>query len=89
MSFELSSVYEGHSGSILSLIQLKSENIASGSKDCTVRFWNKDGNSVKLLKGHTDTVSSIVQLKNGRVASSSFDKTIKIWYLDGSFQRYF
>lgn len=87
MSFVLSSTLNGHSGPILSLIQLKSENIVSASKDGTIKFWTGEEKCIKTLKGHSKGTTSVIQLKNGRVASSGFDKSIKIWYLDGTFQR--
>lgn len=55
--------------------------IASGSKDNTIRIWEKEsGDSLKTLVGHSMGVHSVSFSPDGtRIASGSSDWTIRIW----------
>ena len=74
----------GHKNTIRSLDTLSSGLFISGSDDCTIRVWGKDGNPVKILKGvHTGTVSALVtsegENSEGSICSVSWDKSLKIF----------
>lgn len=55
--------------------------MASGSKDNTIRIWEKEsGDSLKTLVGHSMAVHSVSFSPDGtRIASRSSDWTIRIW----------
>lgn len=55
--------------------------IASGSKDDTIKIWEKEsGDSLKTLVGHRLQVNSVSFSPDGaRIASGSADWTIRIW----------
>ena len=66
--------------SVMSVVKLSGEKIASGSLDKTIKIWNPNtGECLLTLEEHTDVVESIVKLSDGNIASCSWDKTIKIW----------
>ncbi len=60
------------------------KQLASASKDGTIKIWSINGKEVQTLKGHNNYTSSVVFSPNGKyLASASWDKTIKIWSSDG------
>ena len=63
-----------------SLAVLANGDLASGSRDNTIRVWSSDtGECKQVLKGHTDAVYSLAVLANGDLASGSCDNTIRVW----------
>ena len=54
--------------------------LASGSRDSTIKLWNKNtGNLLRTLSGHGDAVLSVAFDANDMLASGSEDRTIKLW----------
>jgi WD40 repeat protein len=74
-------VLAGHTKSICCLVKLSNGNIASCSKDSSIKIWdaNDNFNNIHTLQGHQDSVNSLIELSNGDIASCSDDRTIKIW----------
>jgi WD40 repeat protein len=86
-------ILNGNSGPANCEIQLTDGNIASGSRDNTIKIWNLEngtfemrnpttGECVKTLSGHTDTRCLVVQLTDSHLASGLGDITAKIWDLE-------
>jgi WD40 repeat protein len=69
----------GHIKGLVTLIELSDGHLASGSRDHTIKIWDRAGNCINTLKGHTNTVCTLIELLDGNLASSSMDHTIKIW----------
>lgn len=71
----------GHTGRVRAFSYLGNEQLASGSRDATIKIWDLNtGLCVKTLFGHTDYILSLAKLKeNSLIASGSADLTIKIW----------
>ena len=64
-------------------LELRNGQLASGSKDSTIKIWNMaNGKCFKTLQGHSSFVSQLQQLESGELVSSSFDMTIKIWNVE-------
>ncbi|UAW64895.1 NACHT domain-containing protein [Mycoavidus sp. HKI] len=57
------------------------EQIASGSRDCTVRLWDtRSGQLRRTLSGHTGHVLSVAYSPSGeQIASASTDRTVRLW----------
>jgi WD40 repeat protein len=76
----LVSSFIGHTSSVVDLVQLSDELLASSSSGNTVRIWNLTTNSCKFnLTGHTSTVFGLKQITSNILASGSYDYTIKLW----------
>jgi WD40 repeat protein len=80
-----------HTDIIYSIIVIKIEEyelIASGSKDKTIKIWNRfRGNKpLNTLTGHENTVFNLSIIEDRQspiLMSSSFDKTIRLWDIKG------
>jgi WD40 repeat protein len=76
----------GHGSGVTSLAFSKDGSmIASGSRDSTVRLWDRGGKpSRPPMWGHTYEVQSVAFKSDGTViASASADKTVRMWRLAG------
>ena len=51
----------------------------SGSKDSTVRLWDLESGTSRVLTGHTGSVTSLAVLADGRVVSGSKDWSAILW----------
>jgi TPR repeat protein len=75
---------EGHTGGVLTLIELSDGLLASGSYDKTIKIWDRLGNCINNLEGHRGYVCALIELSDGLLASGSEDNTIKIWDRSGN-----
>jgi WD40 repeat protein len=58
------------------------EQLASGSRDGTVRVWDVAGETLQTFKKHTDLVSSVAFSPDGKhLVSGSHDRTLRVWDL--------
>ncbi len=71
----------GHTGTVLSLLQLRDGRLASSSYDNTIRVWKND-KCDKVLTGHTNWVRKVVELTDGQLTSCSGDKIIRLWNMN-------
>ena len=74
--------YTGHSDWVQKAIfHPNAPQIASCSKDKTVKIWNKDsGECMHTLEGHKDWVRDIAYSENGKyLASVASDKKVNLW----------
>lgn len=76
----ITSLY-GHTSNILCICLLQnSDKFLTGSKDQTIRIWNKNKfKSIGVLNGHKGYIFTVKELIDHRVVSGSGDKTIRIW----------
>lgn len=69
-----------HEGTILVVISLPGNRIASGSRDKTVRIWNPDSTiPITILKGHSKEVHSLLYMKERNILISSEEYKIFMW----------
>jgi WD40 repeat protein/tRNA A-37 threonylcarbamoyl transferase component Bud32 len=80
-SFTLRKMCCGHTGAITSLAFASDGRLASGSRDTTVRVWDRQSaQEVSVRRGHYGPVRSVaVQPETGLIFSGSDDITIKAW----------
>ena len=77
----------GHKDAILSLCQIDSGFICSGSRDQTIRIWdilNKENEHRRyqckgLLKGHFDYIFTLLNIHNNQLLSGGRDDRLIIW----------
>jgi len=67
----------GHADSVY-CIQFDAFKIVSGSRDCTIKFWNFQGVCLKTLTGHSGSVLCL-QYNDTYLVSGSSDSTVIIW----------
>jgi WD40 repeat protein len=61
------------------------EMLASGSRDRTVRLWQRDGSAIATLEGHQDFIINVTFSPDSQtIASASADGTVKLWSRDGT-----
>ena len=69
--------FEGHTNTV-TVLASTSDVLVSGSRDYTVRVWDKGG-CLQLLQGHTHIVWALIPLPDDRLASSASDCTVRVW----------
>jgi len=72
---------DGHARQIPALELSPNENvIATGSRDHSIKLWNKDGKLRDTLIGHTADVVALGFSRDGsKLASAGWDNTARIW----------
>lgn len=77
------SVLDGHSARVYCVAQSSEPSlIASGSKDGTIRVWDRRTGDSRVLKKHRGRVTCLSFTPNGRhLISGSWDSTLIIWDL--------
>lgn len=80
-SVQLLQTWIGHDDSIISItFSPNAEQIATASKDKTVKLWSRQGQLLHTLTGHHSWVNSVTFSPNGEmIVTSSDDGTIKLW----------
>ena len=68
----------GHDRSINSIIQLKTNEIITGSDDQKIKVW-KNFTISETLIGHKDYITIIIELNENKICSASSDKKIIVW----------
>ncbi len=68
----------GHDRSINSIIQLKTNEIITGSDDQKIKVW-KNFTISETLIGHKDFITIIIELNENKICSASSDKKIIVW----------
>jgi WD40 repeat protein len=76
----------GHTGSVLSLVNLKKGHMASGSQDSTINIWNYDNQDVvvllKTLRGQFNPIRALILCPDGNLLSlNKYETKINIWNL--------
>jgi WD40 repeat protein len=74
---------EEHSDWVLSVAVDLNGRIVSGSRDKTIRVWDRFEDAtmeVRILKGHEDSVRSVHFSPDGSsIVSGSYDMTVRVW----------
>lgn len=66
----------GHTGGVLD-VSIGQKYIASSSKDCTIRIWDRDtGETLRILREHNGAVNAL-GLKGDRLISAGGDSCLK------------
>ncbi len=85
--------FKGHTGSKISCLSwdARSERLASGSDDNTVRIWNiTNGKELICFAKHQSKINSVAwnPSNSDRLASGSDDKTVRIWDITQEKEQY-
>ena len=71
---------KGHKFCITSFVKISSDEIASSSRDCSIKIWDLTKQTCKkTLKEHNNDVECLILLNPQQLISGSLDKTIKLW----------
>ncbi len=76
-----------HQNSILSLCPLSETTLLSGSRDTTIKVWERQPDKLRLVRTlslHTATVLAIARLSDTLFVSSAADKLIKVSDITGA-----
>ena len=77
--FICTKTFEGHIEKIVSLIQLSSGKIASGSYDNTIRIWNMDSLKEDKIINESGRVFTLLEFEKDKLLAGTSDNVINIW----------
>ena len=80
--FECVKTFEGHSEKIVSLIELSSGQIVSGSYDYTIRIWNANTLKTEKIINEDGRVFSLLEFEKGKLLAGTSNNVINLWDLD-------
>ncbi|KAL0387471.1 UNVERIFIED_CONTAM: Zinc finger CCCH domain-containing protein 17 [Sesamum radiatum] len=79
LAVEAAEMLKGHHGAVTSLVVGSNHRLYSGSRDCTIRVWDRQNlQCLHTLYRHTRDVTAIICWDN-YLLSASLDNTLKIW----------
>ena len=76
--------FKGHKEKIVSLLQLSSGRIASGSYDNTIRIWDIDSVTEDCVIHETGRVFALLEYERDKLLSGTSDNVINLWDLRSS-----
>ena len=84
---ELSATLEGHSQSVLGLVECAPGVIASVSRDRTLRYWDlASQRCIRSIAAHEAAVLSLHRLPGHMLATCGADYTLRLWSAEGQLQ---
>ena len=78
----------GHTEKVVSLIELDSGKIASGSYDDTIRIWDLDSGKQDLIIKESGRVFCLLEFEKNKILTGVSDNSITLWDLDFSTGNY-
>ncbi len=69
---------QGHAGYVWDIIELADGRLASGSRDRTIRIWDREGRVEQVLTHHTGSVTRLLS-RGGGFWSGGRDRRIAVW----------
>ena len=73
----------GHTNKIVSLIELESGKLVSGSYDNTIRIWDINGkNGTEQIINENERILSLLEFERNKILSGTGDNSINLWDLE-------
>ena len=73
----------GHTNKIVSLIELESGRLVSGSYDNSIRIWDlNDKNGNEQIINESERILSLLEFERNKILSGTGDNSINLWDLD-------
>ena len=76
--------FEAHQEKIVSLIELKSGKIATGSYDNTIKIWNVDNLECEKTINEGGCVLCLLEFEENMILSGTNESTIQLWDINDS-----
>ena len=81
--FSCMTTLTGHTNKIVSLIELESGKLVSGSYDNTIRIWDiKEKSGNELIINETERILSLLEFEKNKILSGTGDNSINLWDLE-------
>ena len=80
--FKYIKTFKGHSEKIVSLIQLSTGELASGSYDNTIRIWNLNNNKEEKIIKESGKVFCLLEFEKNKILCGTSENCINLWELD-------
>ena len=82
--FSNTKTFKGHKEKIVSLIQLSSGKLASGSYDNTIRIWDMNSLKENRIIKEKGKVFALLEFENGKLLSGTSENSINLWDIHDS-----
>ena len=82
--FSCIKTFTGHKEKIVSLIELSSGELATGSYDYTIRIWNMENKKEDKIINESGKVFSLLEFENGKLLSGTSENNINLWEINSS-----
>ena len=81
--FSCIKTFKGHTNKIVSLIELESGKLVTGSYDNTIRIWDiNDKNGEEQVINETERVLSLLEFEKNKILSGTGDNSINLWDIE-------
>ena len=77
--FSCIKTFKGHVGKIVSLIQLSSGKLASGSYDNTIHIWNMNYEKEEKIINENGRVFALLEFENDKLLAGTSENVIDLW----------
>lgn len=80
--FSCTKTFEGHTEKIVSLIELSSGQLASGSYDNTIRIWNKNTLKEEEIINENGKIFTLLEFEKNKLLCGTSDNCINLWEIN-------
>lgn len=87
MPFSCIQTFEAHNDKIVSLIELSSGEIATGSYDRTIKIWDINTQLCKKSIEETGNVLCLLEFRPGFILSGTDENKIQLWDINNSYNK--
>ena len=87
-NFYKTKTLNGHTSKIISLIQLESGRLATGSYDCTINIWDLEQNQCIKIGNEISYIFCLLEFKPNMILAGTNESNIGLWDINNNSQKF-